>query len=164
MSLSPDVINGPAVIAQPMRMVDGSRMLLRLLSRMIGVCLLLAAFGLWLAPEASNFQEILLFKLALSICAALAGIGFLQSSGTPSAPEVQIDSLKREIRVVRKEGALHTRVLQRCGFDDLSRVERGGAHLRFWDAKGGFLAEVTLADSRAMESVLDQMRRATRRV
>lgn len=158
MTTMPEIIQAPAVIAQTMAIADGTRMLMRFANRVIGCSLILAAFGLWIVPGSNNGEALLLFKLVLSISGALAGIGFLQSSTTPAAPEVEIDTARREIRVVRPDDGLGARVLQSCGFDDLSRIERGGVHLRLWTEEGDFLAQVTFSDDKAVDRVLAQLR------
>jgi hypothetical protein len=147
---------------QPMRIAEGSRLVARLLSRVLGTGFLIAAVGLWLVPGSNFAADLMLFKLCLSVCALGAGAGFIQLGARPAAPEVQIDMAQRRIRVLRPSVTGSMKVLQQCCFDELSHVERGGPHLRLWDRDGAFLAEVTLTRPEEMERVLDHLRAAQR--
>ncbi|MGC1495107.1 MAG: hypothetical protein WA790_04810 [Sulfitobacter sp.] len=153
-------VDAAAPALQPVRIVGGGRMLVRAAQRLMGVALIIAALGLWLAPGASWESDVMLFKLILSITAGLAGLGLMQSSATPQAPEVEIDTIRREVRLVRRAKDGHSDVLQRCAFAELGRVEREGAHVRLWDSSNTFLAEVSLSDRSAMSSLVSGLRDA----
>lgn len=132
--------------AQPVRMLDGGRLMMRGMQRLFGVAFIAVAFGLWLMPGSSFESDLLLFKLLLSIVAGFVGIGLLQSGAPKLAPHVEIDTIRREVRLVRVSQTSVTQVLERCAFNDLAHVEVEGPHVRLWDASGAFLAEVTLTD------------------
>lgn len=134
--------------AQPVRMLDGSRVMLRGVQRLFGVAFLAVAFGLWLMPGSSFESDLLLLKLLLSIVAGFVGIGFLQSGAPKMSPHVEIDTIRREVRLVRASQTATTEVLERCAFDNLAHVEIEGPHVRLWDASGAFMAEVTLTDQK----------------
>lgn len=134
--------------AQPVRMLDGGRLMLRGLQRLFGVAFIVVAFGLWLLPGSSFESEMLLFKLLLSIVAGFLGIGLLQSGAPQLAPHIEIDTIRREVRLVRASQLEAPQVLERCAFDDLAHVELEGPHVRLWDASGAFMAEVTLTDQK----------------
>ncbi|MEP5730965.1 MAG: hypothetical protein ABJL67_16535 [Sulfitobacter sp.] len=144
--------------AEAVSMVDGGRMILRGAFRLLGVALAIAAIGLWLAPGASWDTDILLFKLILSICAFLAGLGMLGSSSRPLPPEVEIDTIRREIRLVRRPRGAKPTVLQSCEFSDLAYVEQTDASVRLWDKAGVFLAEVSLSERSAFNSLVAGLR------
>lgn len=131
---------------QPVRMLDGGRLVVRGVQRLFGVAFLAVAFGLWLMPGSSFENDLLLFKLLLSIVAGFVGIGLLQSGAPKLAPHVEIDTIRREVRLVRASQTDATEVLERCAFNDLAHVEIEGPHVRLWDASGAFLAEATLTD------------------
>ncbi len=143
---------------EPLNMADGGRMILRGAQRLIGASLTLAALGLWFAPGSSWESDVMLFKLILSITAVLAGIGFMSASVRPRAPEVEIDMVRREVRVVRRMVGAAPVILQSCKFAKLSRAEQAGPIVRLWDKGGQFLAEVSPTDRQAFTSLISGLR------
>lgn len=160
MSASADVVAASTSIHEAIRMVGGARWVVRGIQRIFGAALVCAAVALWLMPGAGWQQDIMLFKLVLSVVALGAGIGLLQSSARPPAPAVEIDSIRREIRLVRLAKRGKPTILQRCAFKDLARVEQNGAHLRFWGADGGLFAEFTISDRGALDGLMAWLRDA----
>lgn len=140
------------------RLADGGRMILRGVQRLLGASLTIAALGLWLAPGSSWESDVMLFKLILSITAILAGIGFMGASIRPPAPEIEIDTVRREVRVVRRMIGASPVILQSCKFDKLSRAEQAGPIVRLWDKGGKFLAEITLTDNKVLSSLVSGLR------
>ncbi|MGJ8628362.1 MAG: hypothetical protein ACSHXB_15485 [Sulfitobacter sp.] len=162
MTATADFMNAEATAPAlaPVRIADGGRMLVRAAQRFCGAALVIAALGLWVAPGASWENDLMLFKLILSITAGLAGLGLMQSSAKPRTPEIEIDTIRREVRLVRVVRDGKNVVLQRCGFSELSRAERDGVHVRLWDSNDVLLAEVSLADQNSMTSLMAGLRAA----
>lgn len=160
MTATADIVYGDPIAPTlaPVRIADGGRMLVRAAQRLSGVALVVAALGLWIAPGSSWESEIMLFKLILSITAVLAGFGLMQSSAKPNTPEVKIDLIRREVRLVRVLKGGPEEVLQRCAFADLARAERDGMHVRLWNHNDVLLAEVSLPDRAAMASLVSGLR------
>ncbi|WP_298836428.1 hypothetical protein [uncultured Roseobacter sp.] len=146
-----------AIAPQPARMLDGGRMLLRGALGVIGAALILTAVGLWLAPGADWSQDLLLIKLLVSVIGGMAGIAFLQSAVRPNAPRVEIDTIRHEVRLVRTRGRDRW-VLDRCSFQDLTRVENCGAHVQLWGRNDTLLAEVAASDRVAHRSLVTALR------
>ncbi|MEM6940540.1 MAG: hypothetical protein AAF943_11960 [Pseudomonadota bacterium] len=139
---------------EPMRLADGGRMIVRGAQRLIGGALALAAIGLWFAPGSSLDSDVVLFKLVLSLGAVFAGLALLHASAMPRAPEVEIDTIRRQIRVVRRQRGAKPHVLQSCSFGQLSSAEFDGARVRMWDDNHVLLAEVELPDAAALRSLV----------
>ncbi len=139
---------------EPARIADGGRMIVRGAQRLIGVSLLIAALGVWIAPGATWDADIMLFKLILSVVGVIAGMGLISASGTPRAPEVHIDTIRREVRLVRRLRGSEPLVLQSCAFADLAHAEQDGSNVSLWDKGGIFLAEVSLTDRTALSSLV----------
>lgn len=148
--------------ADPQAMLTGGRLIGRLVCRVLGLGLLLAAAALWLMPGSSFATEVLLFKVFLAVCALTAGIGFFQAGAPRPARQVRVDMARRQFRLVQPEGALGQRLLRTCAFEDLSRVERGGPYLRLWDGEGRFLAELLIEEEAEMARLLAALRQAPR--
>lgn len=145
-------------MTEPVRMADGGRMIIRGVQRLMGVSLALAAFGLWFAPGSSWDSDVMLFKLILSVSAIFACFGLITISQRPAPPEVEIDTIRREVRLVRRVRGSAPVILQQCGFAKLSHVEKVGSVVRLWDASGIFLAEVSLSDPRTLASLVAGLR------
>lgn len=160
MTATADFVDQSLPVSEPVRMVDGARMIARGAQRLIGASLALAAIGLWAAPGASWESDILLFKLILSLTAVLAGIGLMTASAKPRAPEIEIDTIRREVRLVRRMRGQQPVVLESARFDALARAEVDGTIVRLWDTQGAFLAEVCPTDRTALASLIGGLRDA----
>ena len=133
--------------------VSGTRSILRLMQRLVGVSLLMASSGLWLAPGANWNNEVMLMKMALSAISLLVGV-WLILSGQKPAPEIQIDTVRRVVRLVRPGPLGADLLLQKCRFSDLSKVKREDRVLRFWDEKGDFIADVYIGHQSVMDVLI----------
>jgi hypothetical protein len=125
---------------------DGGRLILRILQRLVGVSLALAAAALWIAPGSSMEGDVMLYKLILSLTSVIAGMGLMHASARPPEPEIEIDTIRREVRLVRRTKSGEDTVLSASTYAELGKVEVDGPYVRLWDAKMTLLAEVTLYD------------------
>ena len=140
--------------------LDASRVLLRVGFRLGAMSCALVAIFIWLAPGASWQSELMLFKLGLSLAAALLALACWQAAASPMPLSVEIDVARGEIRLVREGAPVQERVVKRTAFGALQAVELRGRRLVFWEKGGNLLAEVTLGDASAHAALLDALRRA----
>ena len=154
MTATAEFIDENAPTIEPVQMADGARMVVRGAQRLFGVSLTIAALGLWLAPGASWESDVMLFKMILSITAVIAGLGLVSASTTPKPPEVEIDTIRREVRLVRRLRGAPADVLQTCSFANLTHAEHEGSNVRLWDQAGVLLAKVMLTDRAALKSLV----------
>ena len=154
MNTSANVSSESAHHVEPMQLADSGRIFVRSAQRVIGVALALAAVGVWVAPGAASGADVLSFKLILSLAAVLAGLGLLHASFAPRAPEVEIDTIRRQVRVVRREPGAVPHILQSCSFCQLSAAEFDGNLVRMWDDQNVLLAEVSPKDRTALRSLV----------
>ncbi|QJF51520.1 hypothetical protein [Roseobacter ponti] len=157
MSVTLSSVNFQTIAPQPVRAVDGGRMIIRSLMGLAGAALMMTAVGLWIAPGASWSHDLILMKLLLSAVSGMAGIAMLQGVVRPGAPKVEIDTIRHEIRLVRMQGRDRW-VLDRCAFADLTRVENSGTHVQLWGKNETLLAEVAAADRVAHRSLVTALR------
>ncbi|WP_299149629.1 hypothetical protein [uncultured Tateyamaria sp.] len=143
--------------ADPARTVDGQRMLIRGAQRLVGVALVLAAFGLWIEPGAIWDADLALFKFALSLAIGFAGLICLQSARAVVGVEVEIDTVRREVRLVRGSGRART-LVSRTRIRDLGPAEWCGAMVRLWAHDGALVAEVALSDPALRKGLIDALR------
>jgi hypothetical protein len=146
-----------SIAPQPVRTLDGGRMVLRGLQGVIGVALVLTALGLWFAPGANWSNDLMLMKLLASAVGGMAGIAFLQGFARRSLPKVEIDTIRHEVRLVRTSGKDRF-VLDRCKFADLTRVVNSGTHVQLWGKNDALLAEVAAADRVSHRSLVTALK------
>lgn len=154
-----DFMNSAPADHAPAHMVDGGRLIVRIAQRLIGSALVLAALGMWVIPGSDWGADLALMKLMISLCLGLCGIGLIHAGKEKPFPEVEIDMIRREARLVRRDQS-DVALLARCKFDDLAKVEHEGEMVRLWDSNDVLLAEVTLSDPTTRRSLLSALRLA----
>lgn len=157
MTSTVDPVTFDSIAPQPVRTVDGTRMLWRGAQGVVGAALILTALGLWIAPGASWDHELALLKLLISAVGAMAGVALLQGFVRPAAPKVEVDTIRHEVRLVRLRGKDRF-VLDRCAFTDLTRVENSGTYVKLWGRNEALLAEVAASDRVAHRSLVTALR------
>jgi hypothetical protein len=102
----------------------------------LGGVLILAALGQWFYPGSVFSQELLSIKIALTATMAGLGLGCLHAAMRAAHVEVQVDTVKRELRVVERDRMGDEKVVQRLPMRDIDSayVKRGthaseGGHL-----------------------------------
>jgi hypothetical protein len=158
MTLTSDFMDVKTPISEQVAKTDGSRLILRSLQRLVGFSLALTAAALWIAPGSSWDADVMLFKLILSMTSIIAGLGLMHASARPAPPEIEIDTIRREVRLMRRSRTEGSTVLSRSSFAELGKVEHDGPCIRLWDANMALIAEVTLHDRDARRSLLGGLR------
>ena len=108
---------------------------------------------MWILPGSDLSSDVLLMKLALSLTAVGFGLALTHQGKSQSMPEVQIDTIRREIRLVRGIGP-SKEVIKTCKFADLDRAEVEGAHVVLWGPGNVMLAEVPMTDPQSRNSLM----------
>lgn len=151
-----------AALNAPARTLDGGRWVVRILQRFGGGVLILAAFGLWLQPGALWDADLVLFKFVVSLVMGFAGLAMVQNGRSLPAAQVEIDTVRREVRLVRA-GSARVRsdhVIARTGFDALGQAEMLGQMVRLWAEDGTLIAEVALSDPDMRRGLISALRDA----
>jgi hypothetical protein len=147
-----------SVAAMPLRIADTGHMIIRGAQRVAGAALVIAALGLWLVPGSSMESDVVLLKLILTLTAALAGLGLMQASVVQSEMQVEVDTIRREVRMVRRQRNATGTVVQTAPFSELGGAEIDGAMIRIWDQSGLLLAEVAPLERKAFSSLVAGLR------
>ncbi|WP_390915107.1 hypothetical protein [Pseudosulfitobacter sp. SM2401] len=147
------------VQSAPAHALDGSRLVVRATQAFIGAVLILAAVGLWAMPGADWSGDLLLIKLVLSLMMVLGGIAMLHTPNRAKTPEIEIDTIRREVRVMRRNEA-GDQMLSAHKFADLERAELLGAHMILWAKGDVMLAEVAMSDPNIRRSLTSAMMQA----
>lgn len=151
--------NGTQVLINPMRLVDGARSFFKLLQRLLGAALVLAALGLWIIPGASWAADLALVKLSFSLAMGFSGLALWQLGTVVNRIEIELDTKTYEARVVVNAMG-RTVTMMQCRFNELQRVDLDKDTLRLWDKNGHFLAEIDLCQPIVKERLLSALRDA----
>ncbi len=122
-----------------------------------GIAMVVIAFAVWFAPEAAFPSIPNVIKLFISLSFGFLGLAFWQSRMEFGLPSVEVDTIRREIRLMRGFGRSR-RVAGEYKFKELARAERVGNLVRFWDTQGTILADVELRDPATLNSLLSGLR------
>lgn len=144
------------------RMLGDHRLIARGVQRVGGVALLLAAFGLWLQPGALWEADVVLLKIVVSLFAGLMAILLLQSARPQPAAKVVIDTLRREIRLVRAQGDMRmsNTVIRRTPLAEIGRAECTDKMIRLWTQSDDLIAEVALTNPELRRSLIAALKDA----
>jgi len=140
-------------------MVGGERWLTRGAQSLGGVALVLAAFGVWVAPGSGFEPDLALFKLGVSVALGFAGLAIMQAGRAQPAVAFEIDTLRRGVRLVRGNGRNRS-LVSRISIADLGPAEVHGNMARLWTADGSLVAEVAMTDSELRRSLTGALRDA----
>lgn len=120
----------------------------------LGTALLLAALGMWVVPAGDAAMQ--LIKLFASLVMLGTGLMLVSALDTASdLPEVHIDSVNRQLRVVAMDpcGDIHLRGVY--DLDELSKVSLEGHALTALDAAGNQIVSIPLADPETEQALRD---------
>ncbi|THH38293.1 hypothetical protein E4Z66_01605 [Aliishimia ponticola] len=135
----------------------GTRALIRTAQRFLGVTLSVAALSLLLLPFGAETTAEILLKLMFALVLGFVGAALWQAGGRVAAPELEIDVVRREVRLIRGFGPSRS-IVTRRRFRDLGAVKTQDHSVSFWDADQELLAEVTIADDTALRSLRSALR------
>ena len=128
---------------------DGRRALMRGLQRLFGAALWFATLGIWLFHATHGDPAEALSKIMVSLIMMFCGAALWQAGAPVSKPELEIDLVRREIRLVRL-GEARKLLVEKRRFRDLWRAEFSGQSVRIWDMDGGLLVELTMANKKSL--------------
>lgn len=135
------------------------RFLARSIKTVIGMTLIVLSMTLWVAPMVAVEGDLIMMKLGLSLFLGFLGLAVMQIGQVKSDPEVEIDTIRREVRLVRGYGR-QRRVLGRTAIRDLGKANVDDDMVRLHTANGTLLAEVSLDDSDIRTSLCNALRDA----
>jgi uncharacterized membrane protein len=112
----------------------------------LGTALLMGALGMWAVPAGDAAMQMI--KLFVSVC--MLGLGLMLISALDQAeglPEVHLDTLNRQLRVVTMDARGTLRLREVHDIDALSEVSLEGHVLTACDAAGRQIVSVPLPDA-----------------
>lgn len=126
-----------------------------------GSVLVISALGLWAVPVADGDAAMRLIKLLVSM--VLAGVGvmfFLSLDRGRDLPEIQLDTAKRELRIIKHDSTGTAYVDAVHSFDALSEVSIQDRLLTARDDRGNLVASVPLRDTSTEAALKEALNRA----
>jgi len=143
--------------AAPRRTRKGLALLKCASRRLSGVAFLAVAVGLWLEPGAQAHPDLIVIKLGLSLFLGVAGVMILRITVASTQPEIEIDTIRREVRIVRQKCGGRA-VVSGTAIRDLGMAEEGGMSVKLWLANGTLLADVPTADPKIRARLTNVLR------
>ena len=157
LSVAPDFDQAKALresLKKPASVNRGGRMFL-------GSVLCISALGLWLVPVDAGDAAMQLIKLLVSVVMLALGMMFIFSiNRRAELPEIQIDTPKRELRVIKRDYADKPFVEACHAFEKMAEISLKGHQMTARDADGQVIVSVPLRDkatARALQATLDQV-------
>ncbi|MEL6610271.1 MAG: hypothetical protein AAFO93_15285 [Pseudomonadota bacterium] len=96
---------------------DGLGALIRWVQGLFGMAAMIAAVGIWLWPGSSFEADLLAMKGAVTLALVVMSVVWLRRSRDTRAPEIHVDLIRQEVRVMDRE---HLKQLFR--FSDLGAM------------------------------------------
>lgn len=127
----------------------------RAMKMAFGTALLLAAIGMWAVPAGDAAMQMI--KLFVSL--VMLGLGLILMSSLDQSedlPEVHLDTLNRQLRLVNTDSCGKLRLSAVYDLDTLSGVSFEGNALRACDATGDEVVTIPLHDTE-MEQTLREI-------
>ncbi|WP_299730860.1 hypothetical protein [uncultured Tateyamaria sp.] len=146
-------------IGEAPHMVDGASWMTRGAQSVGGIALVLAAIGLWITPGAAFDPDLALIKLGVSATLILMGLAIIQAGWARPMVEVEIDTVRREVRLMRGKGRARS-LVSRTSIADLGPAEVRGNMARLWTTDGSLVAEVAMSDPDLRRSLMGALRDA----
>ncbi|AXI47058.1 hypothetical protein C1J03_14145 [Sulfitobacter sp. SK012] len=128
------------------------------LQRGVALGLVVLALTFWLAPGASWESDIMLFKLALSATAALAGGIIFYASRNPAIPTAEVDVDASEVRMMHVPRFGQPALIERIRFCDLGRAIQRDGQIRLRSSEGETLAELCAQHANVRSSLIPALR------
>jgi len=149
-----DLRNSTAVERQARHALRGQATMKRALHMAVGSACLMAAVGVWGFQPGAGDAAMQLIKLLVS--AVLLITGMILISGLRDRvgpPELHVDPMNRQVRIVEFDGAGRARIAATHDFDGLSRLDLKDGFLTAHDGDGKKLFAVPVNDPDVVEAL-----------
>ncbi len=160
MSVTSDFMSESTEYTATAGAIAGAITIARVMQRVVGVALIAAASGLWLAPGADFSSDVMLMKMGLSTFALILGFWLVFAVGSKAQSEVELDVLRSELRILRRGPMGAMLVVYSRALSDLGRVQKSKKGLKFWDEQGAVVADVHVSNQKTMDILVSGLRDA----
>ncbi|UWQ85109.1 hypothetical protein K3726_07870 [Leisingera caerulea] len=154
---------GAAARAAPLSLQLEANWKLRLiLLRLLGAAMILGSTGLWLVPGAGADPEMNLLRMGVSVAFLLAGLVLMTVHEPGSGPEACFDPVRRELRLLQRDGRGRPRTVLRRSYESLGAVRLTAASVQLYETDGSLLIELPLQTAAMRSQLRDQFSGAVR--
>jgi ABC-type nickel/cobalt efflux system permease component RcnA len=160
MSVTSDFMSESTDYSTTASAIAGAITIARIMQRIVGVALIAAASGLWLAPGADFSSDVMLMKMGLSAFVLILGFWLVFSVGSKAQTEVELDVMRSELRIMRPGPMGAMLVVYSRALSDLGRVQKSKKGLKFWDEQGAVVADVHVSNQKTMDVLVSGLRDA----
>ena len=136
------------------------------IGKMVGVACLMATLGLWILPGALTGPDVVVMKLALSVGLMTCGAVLIWSAKSGFNDEMQVDLVRKELRLGQRNISGDYRLSAQVGFADvgsvfLMRSKKRGEPARLFLRIGNSDQALEVAEGRAemLEPLKDRLTR-----
>ena len=136
---------------------DGAPVVLRGIQKFCGATLGFAGLLLLVFPFGASSTTEILLKMMFALILGFSGAALWQAGTSQMEPEMELDMVRREIRMVHVRGTRRNLAMRRK-FSDLSGVKMDGAQVQFWDEDNTLLADISIADPATRSSLQRALR------
>jgi len=142
-----DLQNSTAVERQARRALNGQAGIKRAVYMAVGSACLVAAVGVWGFQPGAGDAAMQLIKLLVSAVLLITGMIFVSGlRDRVGPPDLHVDPVNRQVRVVAFDGAGRARISATHDFDGLSQLDLKGGVLMAHDRDGKKLFDVPVKD------------------
>lgn len=149
---------GALAAAAPLNLQLQANWKLRLfLLRALGAVMILSSTGLWLVPGAGADAEMNLIRLGVSVVFLLIGLVLMMAYVPGSRPEACFDPVRRELRLLQRDGRGRPRTVLRRSYDTLGGVRLTASTVQMYEADGSLLIELPVGSAAMRSQLRDQL-------
>jgi hypothetical protein len=112
--------------------------------RIVGAAMVLSSTGVWLVPGMAYGPEMGLIKVGISVFFLFAGIALMMVNDPDSHPDAYFDPIRRELRVLQRNGQGRPRTVLRRGYDSLGSVRFKDRSVELFEIDGSLLIRLPL--------------------
>lgn len=113
--------------------------------RVVGAAMVLSSTGIWLMPGAGADPELTLMKIGISIFLLFAGMALMMVNDPDSHPDAYFDPIRRELRILQRNGQGRPRTVLRRGYDSLGSVRFKDRSVELFEIDGSLLIRLPLS-------------------
>ncbi|UWQ30399.1 hypothetical protein K3555_08445 [Leisingera sp. M527] len=132
------------------------------LLRVLGAAMILSSTGLWLVPGSGADPEMNLIRIGISVAFLLIGLVLMTTHEPGNRPEACFDPVRRELRVLQRDGRGRPCTVLRRSYDTLGGARLTAVSVQLYETDGSLLIELPIGSAAMRSQLRDQLSGAVR--